>query len=497
MDFLHKSEIKKLTLEIHVSNKKRIKRIFGIGMLPVVVIIGFLFFVLGNLEILIENEQLDRDDIALMEALKIWQEHEYRHAHQLGSDESNKKSTDYQHEHIHGTPMNHEPGGANFETDHEHDLKVDSDRIELVIEQLEKIKSKVHYELAGTLIGDASNGKPPTEENLLLFNVLTDRKAGMKQLGAKFNSSIQYRIATDYERRKFQGPQSKRNLISFKPEDRHESLNKAIEIFKDISWLLIIVLAAPIWRWFSLGLWRRNRIRKQDKKKVDSPSLAKVYSAKVNLVWRSFAALSDLAIAFALGIIAGTIVGMTNYIWESYQELNAVPDDSSFDLALVVGMPVAMVYWLLRDNINFGFRRSPGKIIFGLCPMTLAGDSFTLKTSAKYSFWLVAFTGLLFISTLGIFESMGYFDVGVIVISVLSPFIWLFLAFKNPGRTLADRFAGVRIVDVRSEEAKLLKSRIISSFSDHKSIFYSSPARNESGSEQSTEVPVKSEIVIE
>ncbi|MFT5276736.1 MAG: hypothetical protein ACI97K_002486 [Glaciecola sp.] len=458
MEFLDKSEIKRLAEEERFFNKKRVKRTFGIGLFAAM-IVGFLFFVLGNIEILIEHEKLRKADNTLVSALTLM----HKHIDVDGSKED----------------RNYVPDEANFS-------KIN---IELVV--LMYSGPEGHKALAHSLIEAFEKREPPTDKETLLFNLMSDtknsalnkRKNSFKELKTTFEGSLHFQFAKEYSDRELQPTKSIYDAVALKWEDQHKSVKDVGQFLVDISAYLIIGLSLPLLRWFSLRRWRRRK------------KLSNKGTGKANPIWRVFAELSDLAIAGALGTLAGVIVAMTSYTIEGYRTLSDVNSDEGWMLGTVAGILVMIIYLLLRDNLKFRFRRSPGKILFGLCPMTLSEEGFTLKTSLKYNSLLFVYIGLVlvvaYISLDSSLVSLDFTLSAVFVFVIIFWLIWLILALKGLGRTLGDRFVGVRIVDIRSEQARLLRFNNIASLSGRKTHFYRSLASKEPDSDESKGAPVE------
>jgi hypothetical protein len=483
MKFLDKSEIKKVTEEELVVDKKRVKNIFRIGIFTAIVV-AFLYFVLDNLETTIQNKKsleadrlLVKSDNLLIDALSLM--HEDKDLSQAKSKED--------HENVLTVPKKAKIIGllSNSITD----------------------GSRLHLRLAETLIvktrtrdGDLleRHGDEEHARETLLFNVMSKKtkkdplyiKGSLKKLEDSFNklddkkerkTDHPYPFAKKYTERERERERNQNKWV----ESGDEKFKEIVEFLYDITWLLILGLV-PCLRWFSLSRWRRGRVQKILNEKT----------GKANPVWRIFAALSDLAIGGVLGLLSGSIVVMTIDIIATFETISMENDNIAIISGVIIGTLVTIVYLLLRDNLKFRFRRSPGKILFGLCPMTLTGEGFTFKSSLKYNSFFVGIIPALSICIF--FAAYGALDwMWLSVVVPMFCFIWLILAFIKSGRTLGDRFANARIVDVRSEPAQLLRAKNIASLSGRKTHVYDPLASEASLSDPSTGFPVEANSSME
>ena len=113
----------------------------------------------------------------------------------------------------------------------------------------------------------------------------------------------------------------------------------------------------------------------------------------------------------------------------------------------LVGGLAASAYWLVRDGMELDFmdRRSIGKKVMKLRPVTLDGAPMDLVTSAKRN-WIFAIGGIaqLFAMTI----------IGVIIAIPLAMaaialgLIEIVLVLTDPeGRRLGDKLAGTRVIE--------------------------------------------------
>jgi len=114
-----------------------------------------------------------------------------------------------------------------------------------------------------------------------------------------------------------------------------------------------------------------------------------------------------------------------------------------------IGGLLAGGYWLFRDGLEFEFmdRRSVGKKVMKLRPVTLDGSPMTLLLSAKRN-WMFALGGLaqlmLAISFFGAFF-VPVFGLAALILGVTE--VVLVLTDKA-GRRLGDRMAETRVIEV-------------------------------------------------
>ena len=116
----------------------------------------------------------------------------------------------------------------------------------------------------------------------------------------------------------------------------------------------------------------------------------------------------------------------------------------------IAGGIVAAAYWLLRDGMEFEFmdRRSIGKKVMKLRPVTLDGSPMDMMVSAKRN-WMFALGGVaqLFIMTI-IGAIIG---IPLMLVAVLIGIIELILVLTDPeGRRFGDKIAGTRVIEVDS-----------------------------------------------
>ncbi len=420
MRFLDMSEIAKLLAEKKVKTRRWAKySIWLIIFAPVVFVVMFL--ALGNLEKMIALEQMRKDDLVLKRAYELWHKH--------GSD------------------------------------KLAIENPVTVIRILRRLRSPDHRKLGDTVIKALQQGGLPSEQDTQLFYVFQDKRHARFVLRADYPDSPQLIIAEGFLERKNKEKArlSILDLVTIDKE-KHPDVYDGMKMLAGFAPFLLVVSVFPIGRWYCLACWRRENRENRLKNDPDR----RVYKAKPNPVWRFFAAATDFVVAVAFGVLVGVLAGMIWYISESFQELREVSTDDAFLVGISWGLPVAGLYWLLRDGINFRYRRSIGKIVFGLCPVKLSGEELTYKTSAFYHSSLVIVVAILFLIVYqDAFETLAW----GLLLYLVSTLIWLILTLVKDGRTIADRVAGVRVVDVRSEEARRLEVSSIARFSGRESNF--------------------------
>ena len=113
-----------------------------------------------------------------------------------------------------------------------------------------------------------------------------------------------------------------------------------------------------------------------------------------------------------------------------------------------IGGLAAAAYWLVRDGLEFEFmyRRSVGKHVMKLRPVTLDGSPMDITASAKRNWmfalggvvqllWWIPFIGWLFVVPV----ALAAFAIGVIE---------LFLVITDPeGRRLGDKIANTKVIE--------------------------------------------------
>lgn len=116
----------------------------------------------------------------------------------------------------------------------------------------------------------------------------------------------------------------------------------------------------------------------------------------------------------------------------------------------LVGGLAASAYWLVRDGMELEFmdRRSIGKKVMKLRPVTLDGSPMDLVTSAKRN-WIFAIGGiaqLFAITIIGIIIAipLGMAAIGLGLIEVV-------LVLTDPeGRRLGDKWAATKVIETSS-----------------------------------------------
>ena len=113
-----------------------------------------------------------------------------------------------------------------------------------------------------------------------------------------------------------------------------------------------------------------------------------------------------------------------------------------------VGGLLAAGYWLVRDGLDFEFmdRRSIGKRILRIRPVTLDGSPVNLDVSARRN-WMFALFGIgRFLMQITILGSLGVLIVAGVGLVLTAVEGWL--VFTDPdGRRLGDGIANTRVVE--------------------------------------------------
>ena len=117
-------------------------------------------------------------------------------------------------------------------------------------------------------------------------------------------------------------------------------------------------------------------------------------------------------------------------------------------LVPVIGGLASAAYWLVRDGLEFEFmdRRSLGKRVMKLRPVTLDGSPMDIMTSVKRN-WMFALGGvvqlLLWIPFVG-----WLFVIPVALVALAIGLIELVLVIVDPqGRRLGDKLANTKVIE--------------------------------------------------
>ncbi len=121
----------------------------------------------------------------------------------------------------------------------------------------------------------------------------------------------------------------------------------------------------------------------------------------------------------------------------------------------IIGWFVAAAYWLVRDGLEFEFmdRRSIGKKLMKLRPVTLDGSPMDVMTSVKRN-WMFALGAILQI--LRMIPFVGWLLMLVLLIPVglaalALGIIEIFLVITDgEGRRLGDKIANTKVIEVES-----------------------------------------------
>jgi uncharacterized RDD family membrane protein YckC len=424
MDFLAESEARMHAAEKEKVRRKRVRNTVLAGA-GAVVLLFVLQFLLDNARVIVENERLlrqqraanallKRADKLLTEVYALW----LRQAPADGSSNYDKATVRAKLEEL---------STHNIKTNHE---KLAHHRL-------------LAEELGATFNSDAPRPNPRDSDEEL-YDILSEavpekKRAKFEQKRATLDN-VRAKVAEAHVERLTQRSRSSTFDWLITPEQRGK-LQTFWEEWSDYALFVVIVLALPIWRW--IGLWRR-RVAKSD--------------TRPNPIWRTFAGATDLVVASLLGLSASAIVSF------AIQIILTVRGDSAFlsvddaeAVGYLAGGAIALVYILIRDGIEFRYRRSIGKILFGLRPVTLSGAPVSLKVSAKRNcIWICVVVALIAMNVAvdlsGSDDEEAWLGFSVLVITV-GPFVWFILAWVKSRRTLGDRFARTQVVDIWSQKA--------------------------------------------
>ncbi|UCD25385.1 MAG: RDD family protein [Gemmatimonadota bacterium] len=117
-------------------------------------------------------------------------------------------------------------------------------------------------------------------------------------------------------------------------------------------------------------------------------------------------------------------------------------------LVPAIGGLAAAAYWLVRDGLELQFmdRRSVGKRLMQLRPVTLDGSPMDLVASAKRN-WMFAIGGIVTLLLAVPFVGL-LLVVPVAIVGMVIGILELFLVLGDPeGRRLGDKIANTKVVD--------------------------------------------------
>lgn len=242
-----------------------------------------------------------------------------------------------------------------------------------------------------------------------------------------------------------------------------------------VAYIAMAVLAWPIWLIGLTGVWwfRHGYRRREGTGVVPGPA--------ADPVRRAWAGVIDLALAVGLGLALGATAGMLAALaaeaaggFEWYAR-SLGHRGWELDLAIVVFAGVSCGYLLLRDAVRYRFRRSIGKIAFGLLPVSAAEAETGPGDSARRNLLPVLVYGLVLLPCVAVIIWPHWrtlpLDLQPMVVHVSESFLiapWKLLGVSGfaaavigltvlglvdqwltcvgDGRTLHDRFAGTRVV---------------------------------------------------
>ncbi len=222
--------------------------------------------------------------------------------------------------------------------------------------------------------------------------------------------------------------------------------------------LFVVLVVLPVW------LTRRFLGRESIWRKFRRPGRNEVANPKrPNPFFRMFAAFVDLVIAVALGALVGRLfLGVAGIlgVW-----FTGEISDTAWGLNHLVGLfglfCCSSLYLLFCDAIHYTQRRSIGKIVCRLVPVTLTpeGGAVSMGVSAKRNGLLALAWGLItfysFSPTandpalgfvrewIGTLKTLGNAGAILFVFLGIEEFI---LAWFKDGRTVLDRLSGTKVV---------------------------------------------------
>jgi len=235
-------------------------------------------------------------------------------------------------------------------------------------------------------------------------------------------------------------------------------------------WLLAVMALWPLWQRFLA--WRGR---------------STLSSAAPNPIRRAWAGCIDAVLAIALGVVLGGLTGILASLMSGAgglfpgRELHL--GYRGWDLGLVVFVGVSSAYLLLRDAVKYQFRRSIGKLLFGLLPVTQGDAEIGVLESAKRNAFVVVvylfavlpgvallvwshWRGLPFVlqpvlvhlseSALVVpWQRLGDGGLAAAFVGLtLAGLVDLTLTCFGEGRTMRDRIAGTKVVSLWAEQPR-------------------------------------------
>lgn len=416
----------------------RIRRCFIVGVL-VSILTSVMLFMQDNAETIIESDLRREANDTLLEAYKAW-----------------KKGLDSD-----GVDATHARA----------DLQ---EKLKLLRNKLTPKHKHVADEIEG-LMPEAPDGLVEmTEQDQNLLDVL---QAGSEDKRDKSRNKLatgtaHRDVADDYiETRASRSGYWLRIIASDKIPEKLEKLGKLPSFISELGKWSLLVLCLAAWRWHHL---RRP--------------LAQAATQKVVVIWRTGAAITDFVIGCLLGGCASVVAGVPVTISLGLRR-GSMDDVAEGEMVkILLFFVVFIAYLLFRDAIKFRVHRSIGKILFGLRPATLSGAPMGLKISAKNNAvwtlvlllvgtiltWMISQILTRFEKITGeapspeVVETLGTWleeiwwtfmapSVGLLVIYVG---LWLIMATFGARRTLDDRLAGTRIVDIRAQSDDFMENTV-------------------------------------
>lgn|GEM_PF-5598445 len=202
-----------------------------------------------------------------------------------------------------------------------------------------------------------------------------------------------------------------------------------------------LFLLLPLYRWFQIYRQKPARF----------PTLARCYAALIDI---------------GIGGIFGYIVGISAFMFLSvlapfYPWLaNDIP--SAF--GAFMGVLTGLTYLSFRDAMHLRYRRSFGKIVFGLCPVFKGQHPLTAKVAFLRNTMIIAFATLAL--TVGGICSVLKSDapltvaiIGFFIIMLGWSITWLILVSTGRKQSLGDRVANTQVLDTCSEEFSWLTAQ--------------------------------------
>lgn len=213
---------------------------------------------------------------------------------------------------------------------------------------------------------------------------------------------------------------------TIRPDSKLASIKeRAREIVIQYQFHLLALLIPPLW-------WGVRWLRK----KMGVRFVARPHPLRLGA-----AAVTDSLTAAALAFMAGTLVDSTM----------TFSGGGSGNAPAFTGLGVGLGYLWFCDALFLKYRRSIGKILFGLRPVMLSGDDRRTKgasSSVKRNFFVPFGLVVQFLVLTVVLSVSGLLSALAGMLGLFSLWFWVF-----KGRPVGDRWAGTVVIDADSDES--------------------------------------------